>query len=201
MTLENTILTKIEKFKENIIRIIPTPNNDVPLSDVSGGDSGTSSNYAKADHRHPTPEGLIDSTWTALTVNSNFYNYTENNDTLLPLQYRKIGNVIEIIGIVGINADLTVGQWTIGTLPTGCRPSKEISFLCGLYNNNNIWTCIIKTNGDITFNNLRDISSSVTLNVTYTDDSTGTLDLAKATTTIAGTKWVDALKINGMFII
>ena len=30
-------------------------------------------------------EELIDSTWTTLTVNSNFYNYSEDNSVLLPL--------------------------------------------------------------------------------------------------------------------
>lgn len=159
--------------------------------------SGQITFEAKNNHTH---DGLIDSTWTTLTVNSNFYNYTENSQVVLPLQYRKIGNIVEIIGLVGLNANLSSGQWTIGTLPTGVRPTKEISFVAELHNNSNLWTCIIKTNGDITFNRLRDINSSVDVTIQYANSSE-TVSLAKATSYVTGKQWVDVLKINAMFIV
>lgn len=159
--------------------------------------SGLISFEDKNNHTH---DGLIDSTWTTLTVNSNFYNYTENSQVLLPLQYRKIGNVVEVIGLVGLNANLSSGQWTIGTLPEGVRPTKEISFVAELHNNSNLWTCIIKTNGDITFNRLRDVNSSVDVTIQYANSSE-TVSLAKATSYVTGKQWVDVLKINAMFIV
>lgn len=200
MTLENNLINKINKLKKNIIQMIPTSNNQTPLQDTPNGNAGVSACFSKADHQHPTPEGLIDSTWTTLTVDSNFYNYTENSTAILPLQYRKIGKTVEIIGVVGLNANLAVGEWTIGTLPSECRPTKDLSFICELHNNNNLWTCTVKTNGNITFSELKDLSSSVAVTIVY-DNSTDTINLAKATTTIAGTKWVDALKINVMYLV
>ena len=150
-------------------------------------------------HSH---DGLVDSGWQTLTVNSNFYNYTENNNAVLPLQYRKVGSFVQVIGLVGLNANLTAGEWTIGTLPIGARPSKEMSYLCELNNNGNLWTCVIKTNGDITFNRLRDISSSTPVTITYTDDSTDSVNMAtNGNGFISGKQWVDALKLNVMFIV
>lgn len=155
--------------------------------------------FSKKDHTH---NELEDSGWTTLTVNSNFYNYTENETAVLPLQYRKIGNIVQVIGLVGLNADLTAGEWIIGALPTGARPTKQMSFLSELNNNGNLWTCIVKTNGDITFNRLRDITSSTSATVTYIDGSTDSLNLAtNGNGFIDGKQWVDILKINIIFMV
>lgn len=155
--------------------------------------------FAQKDHTH---NELEDSGWTALTVNSNFYNYTENDEAVLPLQYRKIGNIVQVIGLVGLNANLTAGEWIIGALPTGARPVKQMSFLSELNNNGNLWTCIVKTNGDITFNRLRDITSSTPATVTYIDGSTDSLNLAtNGNGFIDGKQWVDTLKINIIFMV
>lgn len=142
-----------------------------------------------------------DSGWQTLTLNSNFYNYTENNTEILPLQYRKYGNVVQIVGLVGLNADLTNGQWTIATLPSEFRPSKEMSYVCELYNNSNLWTCIVKTDGTITFNRLRDLNSSVEVTVNYANNSTDTVDLATATSYVTGKQRVDVLKINVVYLV
>ena len=155
--------------------------------------------FSRKDHAH---NELEDSGWTTLTVNSNFYNYTENETAVLPLQYRKIGNIVQVIGLVGLNANLAAGEWTIGTLPTGKRPTKQMSFLSELNNNGNLWTCIVKTNGDITFNRLRDITSSTIATVTYIDDSTDSLNIAtNGNGFIDGKQWVDTLKINIIFMV
>lgn len=53
MTLGNILINKLRKFKENIIKAIPTPNNETPLSDVNNGSKGKSPNYARSDHQHP----------------------------------------------------------------------------------------------------------------------------------------------------
>ena len=155
--------------------------------------------FSGKNHTH---NELEDSGWTTLTVNSNFYNYTENDEAVLPLQYRKIGNIVQVIGLVGLNANLAAGEWTIGTLPTGKRPTKQMSFLSELNNNGNLWTCIVKTNGDITFNRLRDITSSTVATVTYIDDSTDSLNIAtNGNGFIDGKQWVDTLKINIIFMV
>lgn len=155
--------------------------------------------FSGKNHTH---DELEDSGWTTLTVNSNFYNYTENSSTVLPLQYRKIGNIVQVIGLIGLNANLAVGEWTIGTLPTEARPTKQMSFLCELNNNGNLWTCVVKTNGDITFNRLRDITSSTPITITYTDDSTDSVNMAtNGNGFISGKQWVDTLKVNVMFMV
>lgn len=223
MTLENIIVNKINKFKTNFIKLIPTSDNKKPLKDTTNGNNGVSNCFAKSDHQHPVSDlyslsnhnhnstyaplvhshdGLADSGWQTLSVNSNFYNYTENNNAVLPLQYRKIGSIVQVIGLIGLNANLTVGEWTIGTLPTGARPSKEMSYLCELNNNGNLWTCVVKTDGNITFNRLRDISSSTPITITYTDDSTDSVNMAtNGNGFISGKQWVDALKLNVMFMV
>lgn len=53
MTLANILINRLRIFKENIIKAVPTPNNETPLSDVNNGNKGESPNYARSDHQHP----------------------------------------------------------------------------------------------------------------------------------------------------
>ena len=66
----------------------------------------------------------------------------------------------------------------IGTLPEGYRPIRNVSFLCELKDDAKLWTCTVKSNGDVTFNRLRDNSGFV-----------------------AGTAFADVLKLNVNFLI
>ena len=64
MTLDDTWVNKLKKIKKNIIEIIPTSNNEKPLSDVNGGNSGKSADYAKSDHQHPLSTAYASSSHT-----------------------------------------------------------------------------------------------------------------------------------------
>ena len=207
----------IQIDEDGILTVVPLSDANVYAGDLYATKSYVdnhvfSGSYDDLDDKPSIPEDLSDLTdtngllptdsgWVNLTVNGNFYNYTENSQTVQPLQYRKSGNVVEVIGFVALNANLTVGEWTIGNLPSDCRPTRNMSFICELANNANLWTCIVKTNGDITFNRLRDISSTVTTTVTYTDTTTDTVNLSVNDGFISGTQFVDVLKINVMFFV
>ena len=175
------------------IPTVPSASTTTPSADTTNGDVGDgitwarsnhehpkSSLYAEASHSHTSLENRLsaletDSGWVYLSLTGNFYNFSTND----PAQYRKVGNIVYVNGLIALNGNLTAGsEWVIGTLPVGYRPSKNFSFVCELNNNANLWTCIVKTNGEITFNRLR--------------DKTGFID---------GVQWVDTLKLYVTFVI
>ncbi|MGN0175210.1 MAG: hypothetical protein ACI388_03250 [Methanobrevibacter sp.] len=118
---------------------------------------------------------LTEGTWIDLTLTGNFYNFDSNN----PVQYRKIGNEVQITGLPVLNAyPSPLTELTIATLPSDYRPSRDLSFICELKDDAKLWTCTIKSNGDVTFNRLR--------------DNTGF---------VAGTAFADVLKLNVNFLI
>lgn len=153
---------------------------ETDLTTTKGFLNGTLTEFAAKNHSHSTIEGRLttletDSGWLDLSLTGNFYLF--NNDN--PVQYRKVGKTVQVQGIIVLNGNLAANsEWTIGTLPSGYRPSKESSFICELTNNPNFWTCTVKTTGDITFSRLR--------------DTTGFID---------GTVFADTLKLNAMFLI
>lgn len=67
-------------------------------------------------------EMTADTGWKTLPLKSGI---TPNSDSVIP-QYRKIGEAVYIRGgIKGIANDNTI----IGTLPTGCRPTRVVHFV------------------------------------------------------------------------
>lgn len=153
---------------------------ETDISTTKGLVDGTLTEFAAKNHSHASLESRLsslenDSGWLDLNLTGNFYLF--NNDN--PVQYRKVGKTVQVKGMIVCNGTLTAGsEWNIATLPNGFRPSKNSSFICELSNNENLWTCTIKTNGDITFNRLR--------------DTTGFID---------GTVFVDTLKLDVTFLI
>lgn len=75
-------------------------------------------------------EDLDDSGWKNATLTSNFNAYS-NISSNTP-QYRKVGNIVEIRGVVSPKSNLTGSTTgvTIFTLPTGYRPSNAIFEIC-----------------------------------------------------------------------
>ena len=71
-----------------------------------------------------------------------------------------------------------LSELIIGTLPVDYRPTRDVSFLCELKDDAKLWTCTVKSNGDVTFNRLR--------------DSTGF---------VSGNAFADVLKLNVNFLI
>lgn len=97
----------------------------------------TDSTYINAD----------DSGWITATLASNFTNYSSGSTP----EYRKIGNIIEIRGIVKPKSVLTASNTgiTIFTLPNGYRPSKVVYEVCQ-GSGRNVWLLTINTNGTVT---------------------------------------------------
>ena len=82
-------------------------------------------------------EDLDDSGWKNATLTSNFNAYS-NISSNTP-QYRKVGNIVEIRGVV-----------SIFTLPTGYRPSNAIFEICQ-GSGKNVWLLTINSNGTVQF--------------------------------------------------
>ena len=115
-----------------------------------------------------------DSGWVNLTLTGNFYNFDSDN----AVKYRKVGESVYITGLPVLNAyPSALSELVIGTLPSGFRPNREISCICELKDDAKLWTCTVKSNGEVTFNRLRDTSGFV-----------------------AGTAFADVLKLNVNFL-
>ena len=67
-------------------------------------------------------------------------------------QYRKIGDIVEIKGIVSPKNDLAGSNTgvTIFTLPSGYRPTKTVYEICQ-GSGRNVWLLAINTNGAVQF--------------------------------------------------
>lgn len=111
--------------------------------------------------------------WSDLTLTGNFYNFDNANK----VKYRRVNKTVQITGLAVLNAyPSALEELTIGTLPSDCRPHRDITCLCELENDEKLWTCTIKSNGDLTFNRLRDgtgfvggtaFSDVLAVNMTY----------------------------------
>ena len=116
-----------------------------------------------------------DSGWIDLSLTGNFYNFDSNNR----VQYRKVGKTIYVTGFPVLNAyPSALSELIIGTLPADYRPIRDVSFLCELKDDAKLWTCTVKSNGDVTFNRLRDSAGFV-----------------------SGNAFADVLKLNVNFLI
>lgn len=70
-----------------------------------------------------------DSGWTTATLTSSFKPYSDNSSSTP--EYRKIGKMVEIRGIVAPTSNIASGgSANIFTLPTGYRPHKEVYTIC-----------------------------------------------------------------------
>ena len=95
-------------------------------------------------------EFLADDTgWKALTLTSDFKAYENINDNIP--KYRKVGQLVEIVGVVAPNSEIPSGtNKTIATLPEGYRPAVNRFYICQ-GSGRNIWTLYVYTNGNIIF--------------------------------------------------
>lgn len=102
-------------------------------------------NEAIEELRNEVETATADSGWKNLTLASGISVYSSAQQP----RYRKIGKFVIVTGAVkGIKGDRTI----IGTLPTGFRPSKVISFVQNMSATNgiaNIARWQVQTDGDI----------------------------------------------------
>ena len=98
-----------------------------------------------------------DSGWITATLNSGFTHYSSPYG---PVKYRKIGNIVNIQGIVN---QATADQ-TVFTLPTGFRPERRV--IVAVMNANALGRLDIDPNGNV----IQDVISSsswFSLNCTF----------------------------------
>lgn len=106
----------------------------------------------EATKRHLGIGEVEDSGWITAELDPAFTAYATGDDP----KYRKIGNLVEVVGTVKPTAEITGSstQQTIFTLPEGYRPSAEIVRVCQ-GSMTNVWTLRVATTGEVTFERYR----------------------------------------------
>ena len=88
-----------------------------------------------------------DSGWKTLTIGSDFELYTSGS----PVQYRKVGKMVEVCGAVKPTSEIASGGTaTIGTLPSGYYPSVARHFVCQ-GSGKATWCLTVGGNGALSF--------------------------------------------------
>lgn len=87
-----------------------------------------------------------DSGWQTVVLTNNFVEYSAGSAP----KYRKVGEIVNIQGVVKPTKEITSGTTsiTIGSLPTGYRPFATIAVLCH-GSSRNRWLCQVGTDGTI----------------------------------------------------
>lgn len=91
---------------------------------------------------------VTDSGWIEATLSSSFTVYNSG----VPVQYRKIGNVVYIQGVIKPRSAIAGSDSgvTIFTLPEGYRPNQSLQWLCQ-GSSANKWLLAVHATGNVTF--------------------------------------------------
>ena len=102
---------------------------------------------------------MVDTGWIDLTVGSEFRQYGTGN----AVRYRKIGNIVEVRGIVAPVADIAGGNdmHTIATLPSEARPVEALYTICQ-GSSNCVWLFRVNSTGTLDFSRYRNGNTSAT---------------------------------------
>ena len=102
---------------------------------------------------------MVDSGWIELALGSEFRQYGTGNS----VRYRKIGNIVEVRGIVAPVADIAGGtdMHTIATLPSGARPAEALYTICQ-GSSNCTWLFRVNSSGTLDFSRYRNGGTTAT---------------------------------------
>ena len=164
---------------------IPSASSSTPSADVSGGAVGSSSNYAKADHQHPlssvyatnghTHTGMLTSSDVGTSSDTSSSKIVACNDTRLsdartPTSHTHTKSQITDFPTIPSassttpSADTTSGSYGSGTAYARANHTHPKSSLYAEASHNQVLSTITD-------------ASTVSVVVTYTDDTTEILDL------------------------
>jgi hypothetical protein len=88
-----------------------------------------------------------DSGWITPSLNSSFKVY--NSDSTNAPKYRKIGKMVEIVGVVSPASEIASGgTGNIFTLPEGYRPTQNRYYICQ-GSGRNVWLLTVNPNGTV----------------------------------------------------
>ena len=139
------------------------PQSEIPATPANidmGGVGIGASDGVLTIHGETTHDG--DVAWTALTLDSAAAAYNSDSTP----RYRRWGQAVEVEGAVKPTAEVTAGgTLTIGTLPTGCRPPRELDTLCQ-GSGGNVWMLRITTAGVVTAERYRSGATNVAMPTT-----------------------------------
>ena len=116
---------------------------------ITTPEAWNSAHWEKVDDLQTQIDNLRAKDWQTATLNSAFTLYGQGAS---PVKYRKIGDLVEIRGVIAPTSAIAAGNTvvTIFTLPTGYRPSDTIYEICqgsGV----NKWTITVYSNGNVGF--------------------------------------------------
>ena len=129
------------------------------VDQIGHSTSGTTAITIASDGTVTMPEN--DSGWITPTLNSP---YTHFSSPYGDVQYRKIGNIVSVQGLV--NGNSASNGSTIFTLPSGYRPSLRLIFACA-NQNTSITRLDVDTDGDVIAQTMTNNASWTSLAITF----------------------------------
>ena len=102
---------------------------------------------------------LDDTGWQDATLGTNFKLYDEDS----VLKYRRVGNIVSVIGTVSPKANLTISGvnniYAITTLPSGFRPPITVRKICQ-GSSQYVWHMTVQEDGEVNLSRYRVTNSS-----------------------------------------
>ena len=127
------------------------------LQHTNGTTAATIDSSGNVTFSGTTNAGPSDSGWITPTLNTGYASF---GGTFGPVQYRKIGNVVNVVGLISTSA---IG--VVFTLPEGYRPPVNVVAIAS--SNNDVGRVDIETDGDVSIQGSSNTSSWISLYHTF----------------------------------
>ena len=151
--------TVIGRWNKTIYGTFAHGLTNLPLFIVGNGSSNANRSNAFVLYRNGEVDYGIDVPWTNLPMSSAANAYSSDYTP----QYRRWGQVVEVTGAASPKTQVAAdGTLSIGTLPSGCRPHKELDVMCQ-GSGGNVWLLKVKTDGTLEASRYRSGSTSAAM--------------------------------------